>query len=54
MVEQVNGLMQKLKHKPDHLKNLFQLSAGGILNAYREGDINFDEAVGYLELWKKR
>lgn len=37
--------VRQLKEQyPEHRLG-FQLSGGGILNAYREGDVSFDEAV---------
>lgn len=50
----VNVLMSILKRKPLRYKFRFQRSPGGILNAYREGDVTFDQAVKELEIWKDR
>lgn len=54
IINSVNVLMEILKHKPRELKCGYQCSPGGILNAYREGDVTFNEAVKQLEDWKDR
>jgi hypothetical protein len=41
-----------LQKKPKKIG--YQSSPGDILNAYREGDITFEEAVKELEAWKFR
>lgn len=51
MREQINELHTKLSEKPDSEKMGFCLSPGGILNAYREGDISFTRAVERLTEW---
>lgn len=43
--EQLNALHAELQRKPDDLKLGYTFSAGGILNAYREGDIVFGDAI---------
>jgi hypothetical protein len=53
MVEQANATAKILRNKPQELKIGYTLCAGGILNAYREGDLNFEEAVVELEKWKE-
>jgi len=50
-VTAVNELHGVLQEKPDDKKLPFQRSPGGILNAYREGDLSFDDAVMHLEDW---
>ena len=45
VVDAANSIRLALNNKPDICKTDFQLSAGGILNSYREGDLSFDEAV---------
>lgn len=47
-VEQLNKLHKELQQKPPSEKKGYSLHPGGILNAYREGDLSFDEAI--LEL----
>jgi hypothetical protein len=55
IVNSVNVLMGLLKRKPKQFKIIhYPCSAGGILNAYREGDLNFNQAVKALEGWKLR
>ncbi len=49
----VNALMSILKRKPKSLRLGYQASAGGILNAYREGDLDFDQAVRALDKWRQ-
>jgi len=49
----VNVLMRVLKNKPTYLKIGYLLHPSGILNAYREGDLTFNQAVKELERWKK-
>ena len=52
IVATANSLRGILDLKPQKLKTGYQLSPGGILNAYREGDLKFQEAVKALERWK--
>lgn len=47
---ELNRLHTILSHAPKEQKYGYQLSVSGILNAYREGDIAFDNAVRLLEL----
>jgi hypothetical protein len=47
MADEVHELIVRLRQKPE--KRGYQLSPGGILNAYREGDITFEEAVANIE-----
>jgi hypothetical protein len=54
LTEALNFLHSELQRKPRHIRSPYQLSPGGILNAYREGDISFKRAVKDLESWKKR
>ncbi len=44
-----NAIRKTLNEKPTDLKAGYQLSFGGILNAYREGDLNFKEAIIALD-----
>lgn len=46
----VNDSIALLRTKPDKFKAAIQLTPDGILNAYREGDISFEDAVGRLTL----
>jgi len=47
--EQLNKLHAELQQKPAAEKRGYGLHPGGILNAYREGDLNFDEAIKALQ-----
>jgi len=49
LVDKLNEIHAKLKTKPDKYKVGYSLSFGGILNAYREGDLNFEEAIKELK-----
>lgn len=49
LVNQVNDLHGMLAEKPRQLRIGYQCSPGGILNAYREGDLTFNEAVKEIE-----
>lgn len=51
IVTQANDLRKILNNKPALCKRGFVFSPPGILNAYREGDLSFDEAVQRLEEW---
>jgi len=51
-VGELNRLHKEVQQKPDSVKRGYISCPGGILNAYREGDINFEEAVKSLENWK--
>lgn len=44
-VEAINKLSAELQSKPDHCKRIFRDDVGSILNAYREGDVSFRDAV---------
>ena len=51
-VEVINSTMERLRNykiRHPQLKRGFSLCYGGILNAYREGDLTFKQAVGYLK-----
>jgi hypothetical protein len=50
IVECANNIRSVLNKKPNELKIGYSLSAGGILNAYREGDLSFKEASDKIEL----
>lgn len=50
MVKEVGALIQRLQAKP--VKLAYSFTPGSILNAYREGDLSFNEAVERLEQWK--
>jgi hypothetical protein len=47
--KQLNELHQELQKKPDSEKRGYSLSPGAILNAYREADISYAEAVDALQ-----
>lgn len=49
VIAQVAEGLELLRNKPAGLKIGFQHTPGGILNAYREGDLNFREAVVEME-----
>lgn len=44
LVAKLNTIHAQLQHKPSHLKCGHRQEIGSILNAYREGDLSFDEA----------
>lgn len=48
--EELNKLHKELQQKPMEAMMGYSLSAGGILNAYREGDISFEDACNLLEM----
>lgn len=48
-VEAVNAIRHMLNSKPSRLRFGHHLSPGGILNAYREGDLSFIEAVDAID-----
>jgi len=57
VVHEINERIRIARHiKKCHveLRCGFTLVPTGILNAYREGDCTFDEAVSYLEDWRSR
>ena len=49
MRQELNRIHERLLQKPDSEKLAYQLSFGSILNAYREGDISFAEAIDQLD-----
>ena len=51
MKAEVFALILRLQQQPKKIGYAFH--PGGILNAYREGDLTFDQAVKTLEEWKK-
>lgn len=53
MTEEVAFLIERLRQKPAPLRLGHQLSYIGILNAYREGDITFDQTVTELKKTKR-
>lgn len=54
LVTAVNELHSLVQRKPRNKRTAFQLSPGGILNAYREGDVTFKQAVRHLKGWARR
>jgi hypothetical protein len=52
LMNEVNELARVLRNKPAALKIGHSMHPGSILNAYREGDLNFDESVTALSKWK--
>ena len=52
-VNAANNIRQALDYKPSECKIGYQCSPGGILNAYREGDLDFQEAYNALEKWSR-
>lgn len=52
MEKEVFALISRLRRKSHKLG--YQCSPGGIINAYRDGDITFNKAVKELEGWKDR
>ena len=48
-VNAANSIRKVLDFKPDDQKIGYQVSPGGIINAYREGDLNFIEATKEIE-----
>ena len=53
MALEVIALISRLQNKPTEMKMGYSLSPGGILNAYREGDLTFKQAVKALEKWRQ-
>lgn len=49
-VEELNKLHRELQEKPQGERKGFILSVGGILNAYREGDLSFKDACNLLKV----
>lgn len=54
LVVAVNILHALVQRKPRSKRIPFQLSPSGILNAYREGDVTFNQAVKHIERWARR
>lgn len=54
LVAALNELHSIVERKPKHLRLGFRFSPAGILNAYREGDLTFNQSVQQLERWAKR
>lgn len=52
--EKLNELHRELQGKPDAFKLGYIEDPGGILNAYREGDISFEDAVEAIDGWSAR
>lgn len=53
LVDAINIVHKLITTKPPHVKAAFSLDPGSILNAYREGDVTFFDAIHYLEKWKE-
>jgi hypothetical protein len=53
LVRAANSLQMVLAKKPGHLKAGISYHPGSILNAYREGDVTFEEGVKLLTEWKE-
>lgn len=51
MRREMNDLHKRISQKPDSEKMGFAVCPGGILNAYREGDVSFNDAVAALNEW---
>jgi hypothetical protein len=51
MLNELNELHTRLEQKPDSEKMGYACCPGGILNAYREADITFAQAVKAIEDW---
>jgi len=43
--DQLNVIHKQLQESPNELKCGYQICFGGILNAYREGDVSFTKAI---------
>lgn len=54
LVDQVNRAIEELQRKPVEYRAGFYLEPGSILNAYREGDVTFDEAKKRLHEWREK
>lgn len=48
MINEVDALRRRLREKPQELRIGYSITPGGILNAYCEGDILFEQAVAEL------
>jgi hypothetical protein len=51
LAELANALHEALELKPAILKAGHFIEPGSILNAYREGDATFEEALNDLDTW---
>lgn len=49
LISQLNALRKRLDAKPRELRVGYALHPGSLLNAYREGDLSFDEACDVLD-----
>ncbi len=54
VVSAANVIRKLLNGKPPDLRIQYRLEPGSILNAYREGDLSFDQAVNALKIWAER
>ena len=54
LVVAVNALTGILKYKPRSMRTGYSLNPGSILNAYREGDLTFNQALKALKYLNKR
>ena len=45
----LNNIHTELSEKPEEYKMPYSLTIGGILNAYREGDVSFKNAVNDIK-----
>lgn len=52
IIAEANCLRALLDSKPDELKCGTWVNPGSILNAYREGDLTFDQCVKQLDAWR--
>mgnify|MGYP001565002216 CR=1 FL=1 len=52
MVSEVGDLIERLRQKPERLRLGYQQSPESILNAFREGDLDFRGAVLALKRWR--
>jgi len=53
-LRQLKNELRQLKKEHQSLRLGYQLSPGGILNAFRECDVDFLEATEHLEKWSDR
>ncbi len=53
LTEYVNSYHKMLQKKPRLFRRAFRSDPGSILNAYREGDLTFKQAVKELEKWRR-
>jgi hypothetical protein len=54
VVATANAINEKLKRKPRSLTIGYTDCPNGILNAYREGDLTFKQAVKAIQRWHRR